>query len=109
MNKIIPALLVCLLSFSAFAKAPKNVAPPAPVSMTFRAIRYDGKLAEDEARFTLDIDAEATASGESSGQLLEGDVAILPGKLPDQLKIVREGNRYLLIASHPGQIGRAHV
>ena len=30
--------------------------------LTFREIRYDGRLADDEARFTLDIDAEATAT-----------------------------------------------
>ena len=30
-------------------------------------------------------------------------MAILPGKLPDALKIIREGNRYLLVASRPGQ------
>jgi hypothetical protein len=71
--------------------------------LVFREIRYEGRLADEEARFTLDIDAEATNPGESSAQLLEGDVAILPGKLPDQLKIVREGNRYLLVAAHPGQ------
>jgi hypothetical protein len=30
-------------------------------------------------------------------------VAILPGRLPDSLKIVRDGNRYLLVAAQPGQ------
>jgi prepilin-type processing-associated H-X9-DG protein len=89
-----------------------TVSTPAPIvrdtilpanGLVFREIRYDGKLADEEARFTLDIDVEATNQGESSAQLLEGDVAILPGKLPDQLKIVREGNRYVLVASHPGQ------
>ncbi len=47
--------------------------------------------------------AEAAGTGESSVKLLEGDVAILPVNLPDQLKIIREGNRYLLVASHAGQ------
>ncbi len=70
--------------------------------LTFRQIHYDGRLADEEARFTLDVDAEATANGESSAPLLEGDVAVLPTKLPDALQIVREGDRYLLVASRPG-------
>lgn len=78
-----------------------NARPATPAVLTVREIRYDGKLAPDEARFTLDLDAEAT--GESSIKLLEGDVAILPGKLSEQLKIVREGNRYTLIATRAGR------
>ena len=70
--------------------------------LTFRQIRYDGRLADEEARFVLDIDAEATADGESSALLLEGNVAVLPARLPDALKIVREDDRYLLVASRPG-------
>jgi len=100
MNKILLSSLVYLLCACAFAADSK----PAPVGhLIVREIRYDGKLADDEARFTLDIDAEAVEKGESVVQLLEGDVAILPGKLPDQLKIVREGNCYMLVASRPGQ------
>ena len=30
-------------------------------------------------------------------------MAILPGKLPDSLKIIREGSRYLLVASRAGE------
>ena len=70
--------------------------------LTFRQIRYDGRLADEEARFILDVDAEATADGESSALLLEGNVAVLPARLPDALKIVREDDRYLLVASRPG-------
>jgi hypothetical protein len=100
MIKSITSLFVCLFACAAMPAAESK---PAPATLSFREIRYDGRLADDQARFTLDIDAEATGQGESSAQLLEGDVAILPGKLPDQLKIVREGNRYLLVASRPGQ------
>ena len=97
-------IAIILLAISLFnSTAPgKPVSPPAN-DLAIRAIHYNGKLADDEARFTLDIAAEASGMGESSAKLLEGDVAILPGKLPDQLKIIREGNRYLLVASHPGQ------
>ena len=95
---------IVLLAISLFNSAApgKPVSPPAN-DLAIRAIHYNGKLADDEARFTLDIAAEATGAGESSAKLLEGDVAILPGNLPDQLKIIRESNRYLLVASHPGQ------
>ena len=79
----------------------RKIIPPAN-GLVFREIHYDGKLSDDEARFTLDVDAEATANGESSAPLLEGDVAVMPVKLPDALKIVREGNAYLLVASRPG-------
>jgi type II secretory pathway pseudopilin PulG len=70
--------------------------------LTFSEVRYDGRLADEEALFTLSVDAVATANGESSAPLLEGDVAVLPARLPDALKIVRDGNRYLLVASRPG-------
>ena len=82
-----------------------NAGPvPAPANgLAIREINYEGRLADDEARFVLNLDAAATGQGESSTPLLEGDVAVLPGKLPDQLKIIREGNRYLLVASRPGQ------
>jgi prepilin-type processing-associated H-X9-DG protein len=100
MKKITTTLLASLFSCCLAGAGPI----PAPANtFAVRAIHYNGKLADDEARFTLDIAAEASGMGESSAKLLEGDVAILPGKLPDQLKIIREGNRYLLVASHPGQ------
>ena len=103
MKKFLTSLLVCLLSLTASATESKNPALPSPGELTFREIGYTGRLADHEARFTLEIAVEATANGESSAPLLEGDVAILPGKLPDALKIVREGNHYLLVASRPGQ------
>ncbi len=100
MKKITMTLFVslfpCWLAVAGPASAPAS-------ALAIRTIHYEGRLADDEARFTLDIAAEATGPGESSVKLLEGDVAILPGKLPDRLKIVREANRYLLIAPHPGQ------
>ena len=100
MIKITHALFACLFLGSIVAAAEPKPVPSA--SLAVREIRYDGKLADDEARFTLDIDVEATNKGESSAPLLEGDVAVLPAKLPDALKIVREGNRYMLVASQPG-------
>ncbi len=97
-------IAIILLAISLFnSTVPgRPVSPPAN-DLAIRAIHYNGRLADDEARFTLDIAAEVVGAGESSMKLLEGDVAILPGKLPDSLKIVREGNRYLLVASRAGE------
>ena len=104
MKKIISLLACLLFGFAADARQAKSVPFAAQAAtLAVREIHYDGKLTDDEARFTLDIDAETTMPGENSAPLLEGDVAILPGKLPDQLKIVREGSRYRLIAARPGQ------
>jgi type II secretory pathway pseudopilin PulG len=100
MKKIITTLFIGLLF--GLPAAAKPVSAPAG-GLTVREIHYAATLADDEARFTLDIAAEAAGAGESSVKLLEGDVAILPGKLPDPLKIVREGNRYLLVASRAGE------
>jgi type II secretory pathway pseudopilin PulG len=99
MNKII---LTLLISFSLWftATAAEGTKPATSAALDIREIRYDGKLSDDEAHFILNIDAEST--GASSVPLLEGDVAVLPAKLPDLLKIVREGNRYILIAAHSG-------
>lgn len=93
---ILPACLLFCLNASAAGTKPS---PPA-ASLTFRETAYHGTLSEDEARFTLDIDADAT--GASSAPLFEGDVAVLPAKLPDALKIVRDGNHYELAASRSG-------
>ena len=75
---------------------------PAGDGLTISEVHYDGKLSGDEARFTLNISAVAANKGASSVPLLEGDVAVLLAELPDDLKIVRDGSRYLLVASHAG-------
>ncbi len=68
--------------------------------LVFREIRYDGRLSDDAAQFTAAVDVEAT--GDGSALLLTGDVAVLPGRLPEALKIVRQGNTYVLVASRKG-------
>jgi len=99
--------LLSSLSWSALAESSspgeKAIAFEAPASLMIREIRYDGQLTDDEARFFVDIEAEATGKGESSVKLFEGEVALLPPKLSDQLKVVRDGNRYFLTAKHPGK------
>jgi len=74
-----------------------------PSLLSLREIRYDAKLSDNEARFVVDIDAKSTGKGEASVKLFEGDVALLPVKLPDSLRMVRDGNCYFLTASQPGQ------
>jgi type II secretory pathway pseudopilin PulG len=98
MKTFIIILSACLLSGLNMSASGSGVAPAN--SLTVREIHYEGKLSDTEALFTLNLDAEAT--GESSLPLLEGDVAVLPSKLPVALKIVREGNRYFLIATRSG-------
>ena len=84
-----------------FTVTAKTVVTPA-ATLTVGEIHYAARLADDEARFTLDLTADATGAGEASVKILEGDVAVLPPKLPDALKIVRDGNRYFLVAPHAG-------
>ena len=91
------ALLAC--AFSSFVAAGKPIPAPAG-DFAVREIHYAARLADDEARLTIDLEADAT--GESSVKILEGDVAVLPAKLPDALKIVREKSSYLLVATRAG-------
>ncbi|PYM16646.1 MAG: hypothetical protein DME18_00960 [Verrucomicrobia bacterium] len=68
-----------------------------------REIRYQGRLTDNEAKFLVDIEAESLGKDESSVTLFEGDVAVLPAKLPTGLRIVREGKQYRLVASRAGK------
>jgi hypothetical protein len=102
------AMLVALvvLTANALANGPaalKKVPPTPSAMLSLREVRYDGKLSDDEARFVVEIDAESIGKGEATVKLFEGDVALLPPKISDQLRIVREGNCYLLTATHPGK------
>jgi len=100
MKRFIFALLAGGLANCVTAGTP----PPAPANdFAIQEIHYDGRLADDEARFTLDVSAVAGGAGENSINLLEGDVAVLPGRLPDALKIIRDGSRYRLVAARPGR------
>ncbi|MBE0541174.1 MAG: type II secretion system protein [Verrucomicrobia bacterium] len=96
-------LTAALMAFPEALLANNTDAAGPTAVLSLREVRYDADLTDDEARFIVDLEAEATGKGESSLQLFEGDVALLPPKLSDQLKIVREGNRYQLIAAHPGK------
>jgi prepilin-type processing-associated H-X9-DG protein len=69
-------------------------------TLTIGEIHYDGQLSDDQAHFTLNLDAEAT--GESSAPLLQGEVALLPARLPDGLEIIRRHDQYVLTAARAG-------
>jgi Tfp pilus assembly protein PilE len=79
------------------------IATLADESLLFREICYKGKLSDSEARFTIDIDVESTSRNRASAPLFEGDVAVFAPRLPGNLKLVREGNRYRLLALRPGR------
>ncbi len=98
-SKIILVLFMGLLPAMAALPEPV-VAPPAVLSLN--EVRYDAKLSDDEARFTVDLAVEVSGKGGATAQLFEGDVALLPAKLPSDLQITRDGNRYLLAAARPG-------
>ena len=99
MKKLILNLLICFtLGLNLAARDSK---PMAPAELVVHEIRYDGHLADEEARFTLVLDA--TASGPSVLPLLSGDVAIMPAKLPVGLNLIREGNNYQLQATRAGK------
>src|SRR6185369_14750765 len=84
--------------------ASTNAPPPAPdQALLLREVHYDGKLTDTQARFTVDIDAESLGKNESSATLFDGDVAIVPAKIPSGLRMVREGRQYRLVASKPGR------
>src|SRR5437016_11297198 len=102
---------LCLLMFLPATLSANEPSPPstnAPVAaieadLLLREIRYDGKLTDNEAKFIVDIDAESIGKIESSVTLFEGDVAVMPAKLPPGLRVVREGAQYRLVAARAGR------
>src|SRR5262249_55731639 len=74
----------------------------ADASLVIHEVRYLGKVTDDEARFGVDITAESLGKTETSQTLFEGELALLPPKLPAPLRIEREGKQYRLHVSKPG-------
>jgi hypothetical protein len=95
-----PLLFLTATLFAAEKPAPP---PPPTAEIVFRELNYDGKVSEDEARFTVEIAAEAIGKGEAQAVLFDGEIALLPPKLPDQLRIERDGNVYRLFVPRPGK------
>src|SRR6266446_1282674 len=79
-----------------------NASPAFPTAdLLLREIHYEGKLTDNQAQFTVEIDSESFDKNEAAVALFEGDVAVMPAKLPSGLRIVRAGNQYRLVASKP--------
>jgi type II secretory pathway pseudopilin PulG len=97
--------LFALLFLTARLLATEKPAPPPPpaAEIVFRELRYDAKVSEDEARFTVAISAEATGKGEAVATLFDGELALLPPKLPTGLRVEREGNVYRLFVTRAGK------
>ena len=102
MKNILFALVLGALPCLAASTNPTASAPP-PARLTIREIHYVARLADDEARFLVQVNVEATGAGESSAPFLTGDLAIVPGQPDGPMKVVRNGDRYLLVAPRPGQ------
>ena len=103
MRRFAAILISVLLPATLYAAKQSSVPPTAETELVFREVRYDGKLTDTEARFAVDVDVESTSPDEASAPLFEGDVAVFAPKLPGALRIVREGNRYRVIASNAGR------
>src|SRR6478736_6754985 len=94
-------LLFLALPLLAAEKPAPVPAPPAEI--VFRELRYDGKVSDTEARFAVEIAVEASGKGEASAVLFDGEIALLPPKLPDGLRVEREGNVYRLFIPRAGK------
>ena len=91
-------LLLCVGPLRGFAATNTPAA-----SMTVREIHYTAQLADSSARFSINLDVESTGRGDAELTLFEGDIAIPAPKLPPHLNLVRESNRYRLVAARPGR------
>src|SRR6185295_15724529 len=100
-------LIALSVFFAVCGQRPASAAPEKPGiaagELLVNAIRYDGKLIDNEARFAVEIQAESSSRAEAALVLFEGDIALDPPKLPSGLRITREGDRYRLVASRAGK------
>ncbi|HYV28024.1 MAG TPA: hypothetical protein VFA77_10855, partial [Candidatus Eisenbacteria bacterium] len=76
--------------------------PSALTNLMFREIRYDGKVTDHEARFTVDLQVESLTTNEISAPLFDGEVAVMASEIPDGLRIVSAAKRYRLFVTKPG-------
>lgn len=65
--------------------------------------RYDGRLTETEARFTVELDVQVTGKGEVVVPLFDGDVAVLTTKFPEGVSLERKGPQYTLLITKEGR------
>lgn len=102
MKTLLQSVLLFLVATSLSA-AEKTIQPPPPVAeLVFRELRYDGKVSDPEARFAVEVAVETTGKGEASAVLFDGEIALLPPKLPAGMRVEREGNVYRLFVPCAG-------
>ncbi|MBI3876148.1 MAG: delta-60 repeat domain-containing protein, partial [Verrucomicrobia bacterium] len=75
---------------------------PALTNLAVHSIRYDGKVGETEARFAVSLTVESQSTNDLALPLFTGDVAVLPGELPKDVRIVRGAGQYRLHVGAPG-------
>src|SRR5437773_7358960 len=89
-----------LMRLCAILLLPSTLLSKEAATIVVREIRYDATLSDTEARFAVDVDLEATGPSETT--LFDGEVAVLPSKLPSAVRLLREGNQYRVVASRAG-------
>jgi hypothetical protein len=71
--------------------------------LSFPRIDYNAKVSEGEARVVAEVVVESNAKDQTGQTLFEGELAMLPPKLPAPLRIERSGNSYTLLVSKQGR------
>ena len=99
-------MCVWLLAGAGFSNLPaaeRTKTIPESTGVIIDEVTYQASVADNEARFQAEITAESTSKQEIAATLFEGEVAILPPKLPKPLRLTRQGNEYRLFISKPGR------
>jgi competence protein ComGC len=108
MKNKLSAIVAVFASLSALAGEPAvSESAPEPVApkfgLQFHEINYDVKVSDDDARLVADVSVESSTRQEVSQILFDGELAMLPPKLPSSLRIERTANQYRLFVSKPGR------
>ena len=83
-----------------------QVVPPPVASISASEINYTGQLSRNQAKFTVALDFESSGTGSATLPLVDGEVAVLPATLPENVRLLRDGNTFSLSV---GKAGRYHV
>ncbi len=102
------AVLNGLQIFSRGTSPPKLAVPlltkasTASTNLFFHQLRYDGKISDTEARFSVFLQAESMTTNVIAAPLFTGDVAVLAPALPEGVRIVNAARQFRLVATQPG-------
>ncbi len=104
MKTIVTAVCVFMgLSWCIWAESAPQSAKSSNTGLSIPRLDYQAHVTDEEARVLADVTVECTAKAEAAYPLFEGELALLPPKLPEPLRIEREGNTYKLLVSKPGR------